>query len=182
MCKGEWLLRHYNEFKSRAEILTARLGQLKTNQEKERVKNEWIISASLGKPQMEDYIKGQGFNSRTESIALNCESVVSNELYNEKEAIIHEIADLEYCTRLCDSILLGLNESERWITITRFIEGKTLDAMVESQPQGLCIYSRQTMGKRCKMIINRIDYMLYGVDLPVSLYNEKNQKNEHRRE
>ena len=176
MCKGEWLLRHYNEFKSRAEILTARLGQLKTNQEKERVKNEWIVSASLGKPPMEEYIKGQGYNSRTESIALNCESVVNNVLSNEKEAIIREITDLEYCTHLCDSILLGLNESERWIVTTRFIEGKTLDAMVESQPQGLYIYSRQTMGKRCKMIIKKIDYMLYGIELPITLYNEQNQK------
>lgn len=173
MLKTEWLFRHYNEFKSRAKILTARLEQLKTNQEKERAKNEWIVSASLGKPQMEEYIKGQGFNSRTETIALNYASAVNNELNNEKEVIIREIIDLEYCIHLCDSILHGLNETERWIAVSRFIEGKTLDAMVESQPQGLYIYSRQTMGKRCKMIINKIDSILYGIDLPKSIYNEQ---------
>ena len=172
MSKGEWLLRHYNEFKSRAEVLTVRLDQLKTDYEKERTKDEWIISASLGKPLTEEYIKGQGFNSRTEAIALNCESAVNSELSNEKASIMREIADLEFCTHLCESILLGLNEAERWIVKTRFIEDKTLDAMVVSQPQGLYIYSRQTMGKRCRIILKRIDRILYDIDLPKGLYEK----------
>ena len=172
MSKGEWLLRHYNAFKSRAEVLTARLSQLKTNYEKERIKDEWIISASLSKPLADEYIKSHGINSRIEAIALNCESAVNSEINNEIASVMHEIADLEYCTHLCESILLGLNEVERWIMKTRFIEDKTLDAMVESQPQGLYIYSRQTMGKRCKIIIEKIDCILYGINLPESLYTE----------
>ena len=172
MSKGEWLLRHYNEFKSRAQVLTARLSQLKTNYEKERIKDEWILSTSLGKSLTEEYIKGQGFNSKTESIALKCESAVNSDIENERLIILHELTDLVFCTHLCESILTGLNEAERWIITARFIEGKTLDTMVESQPQGLYIYSRQTMGKRCRIILGKIDCILYGIDLPEGLYNE----------
>lgn len=180
LSKGEWLLRHYNEFKSRTEVLTVRLNQLKTELEKERSKDEWIMSASLGTPSAGEYVKGHGFNSRTEMIALNCESAVNSELDNEKKRIIHEISELEYCTQLCESILQGLTESERWIIKTRFTENKTLDAMVECQPQGLFIFTRQTMSKRCKLILNRIDHILYDLDLPKDLYDETEPKQNNK--
>ena len=79
---------------------------------------------------------------------------------------------MEYCTHLCESILQGLTENERWIMKARFMENKTLDAMVECEPQDLFIYTRQTMGKRCKLILSKIDHILHDIELPKDLYNE----------
>ena len=54
----------------------------------------------------------------------------------------------------------------------RYLENKTLDAMIACQPEGMNIYSRQTMAKYCKHVLDHIEKLLVIIQLPKELYDD----------
>ena len=169
--KAEWLFRHHKAFCLKKYVLSVRLNQLTTSDGQAQVRNEWIESEAFRSSFMNEYVQNQHFYSPTEMIALRSEDAVRQELINEAIEISKEIQSLEFCINLCDGILNSLNTEERWIITERYLENKTLDAMITHQPEGMNVYSRQTMAKYCKKILDHIDKMLMIIQFPKELYN-----------
>ena len=170
--KAEWLLRHYKTFCLRKYILSVRLEQLATTDGQTQLKDEWISSETLRSPSFDEYVQHQHNSSPTEMIALNSDEGVRRELILEAQGITKEIHDYDFCIKLCDGILKALSTEECWIVTERYIENKTLETMVANQPEKMNIYSRQTMGKRCKQIIHNLDELLSAIRFPQDLYEE----------
>ncbi len=170
--KAEWLLRHYKAFCLRKYVLSVRLEQLATTCGQARIKDQWIESEAFRSFSMNEYVQHQHDSSPTEMIALNSDEGVRRELILEAHGITKEIHDYDFCINLCDGILKALSAEECWIVTERYIENKTLDTMVANQPEKMNIYSRQTMGKRCKQIIHNLDELLSAIRFPQELYEE----------
>ena len=170
--KAEWLFRHHKAFCLKKYVLSVRLKQLTTAGGQAQVKNEWIESEAFRSSFMNEYVKNQHFYSPTEAIALHSEDAVRQELINEAIEISKQLQALEFCINLCDGILNSLNSNERWIITQRYLENKTLDAMITCQPEGMNIYSRQTMAKYCKHVLDHIEKLLVIIQLPKELYDD----------
>ena len=170
--KAEWLLRHYKAFCLKKYVLSVRLEQLTTANGQEKVKDQWIESETFRSSSMNEYVQHQHNSSPTEMIALNSDEGVRRELILEAQGITKEINDYDFCIRLCDGILKALSAEESWIVTERYIENKTLETMVANQPEKMNIYSRQTMGKRCKQIIHNLDELLSAIHFPQELYDD----------
>ena len=170
--KAEWLLRHYKAFRLRKYVLSVRLEQLTTTYGQAKVKDQWIESEAFRSSSMSEYVQHQHNSSPTEMIALNSDEGVRRELILEAQGITKEIHDYEFCINLCDGILKALSAEECWIVTERYIENKTLDTMVANQPEKMNIYSRQTMGKRCKQIMHNLDGLLAAIRFPKAVYDE----------
>ena len=170
--KAEWLFRHHKAFCLKKYVLSVRLKQLGTSSGQAHVKNEWIESEAFRSSTTNEYVQTQHFDSPTEIIALHSDDAVRQEVIDEAIWISKRIQSLEFCINLCDGILNSLSSNERWIITQRYLENKTLDVMIATQPEGMNIYSRQTMTKYCKNVIAHIEKLLVIIQLPKDLYDD----------
>ena len=166
MKKVEWLLSHYYDLLNRKSILQAENARLhkaetiKTNEEAE------IISESVkGSIVPNEISRCHSATSRTETAAISYKEKAEKSLQEQSLELIREIQQLDFFIHLCEDLVNKQSRMDRWLLTARYIEKQTFEAMLLSQPAELKIYSRQTMSKHCKNLINRLESYLQGVDV-----------------
>ena len=101
--------------------------------------------------------------SRTEVVALSYKKI-HNAFQEQSLELIQEIQQLDFCIHLCEDLLSKQSEKDQWLLTARYIEKKTSETKVSSQPPDLGIYTRQTMSKHCKELIDKLEKYLQGVN------------------
>ena len=165
MKKAEWLLIHYHDFQSRKNILLRKYSRLKDTDSIQIQEAEEIIAGSVkGSIITNDIPHDHSGTSRTEAVALSYKEKIQKALQEQSLELIQEIQQLDFCIHLCEDLLSKQSEKDQWLLTARYIEKKTFEVMVSSQPPDLGIYTRQTMSKHCKELIDKLEKYLQGVN------------------
>lgn len=71
--------------------------------------------------------------------------------------LLQKIDDCRYLQSLYESVFLILNDSERWIVETHFIEGKTIAETLTLIPANIFITSRSSLIRRINRLLMKSD-------------------------
>lgn len=71
--------------------------------------------------------------------------------------LLQRIDDCRYLQSLYESVFLILNDSERWIVETHFIEGKTIAETLSLIPANIFITSRSSLIRRINRLLIKSD-------------------------
>lgn len=165
MKKAEWLLSHYHDFQSRRSILLreySRLNEIDTIQANEE--DEIITGSIKGSIITNDIPHNHSGTSCTEAVAFAYKEKAEKALQEQSLELIREIQQLDFYIHLCEDLLRKQTKKDQWLLTARYIEKKTFEVMVSSQPPDLGIYTRQTMSKHCKELIDKLEKYLQGVN------------------
>jgi len=164
--KAEWLLSHYHDFQSRKNILLRKYSQLNDTDFISAKEAEEIIARSIqGSIITNDIPHDHSETSRTEAVALSYKEKIQESIQEQSLKIAQKIQQLNFYIHLCEDLLSKQTHRDKWLLTARYIEKKTFEAMLSSQPPDLGIYTRQTMSKHCKELLNKLEKYLEGIDL-----------------
>lgn len=102
---------------------------------------------------------------------------------NARMHLLRRIDDYKYLQSLYDSVILILNDSERWIVKTHFIEGKTISETLALIPANMLITSRSSLIRRINKLLAKADAFIadYAGEHWVGETTYEKFKNDHSR-
>ena len=167
MKKAEWLLSHYHDFQSRKNILLRECSRLNSTDFIQAQEAEEIIARSIkGSIIANDVPHDHSGTSRTEAVALSYKEKIQEAVQEQSLSLIREIQQLDLYIQLCEDLISKQTHKDQWLLTARYIEKKTFEVMLSTQPPDLGIYTRQTMSKHCKELINKLEIYLQGINFP----------------